>query len=199
MDCKLGIACIVCFLVLFSTPASSESSNLKIDVYYNEQLYPGASTPKPLLKIGEPFKLRFEVTCYKRNFLSVMLTSIGENDFDIIGGPTSHLGDFIDETIEANETRVFEWTVAPNEEWAGGSAPIDFYYQMTDLDTAKTITSGEFTAAYVTISEEYYDGPATPEESTGESSGEGSSATIPAFTALYAVFALVVLSVYRRK
>jgi sarcinarray family protein len=199
MNYKLGIACVLCLLVLFSTPVSSKSSNFNIDVYYNNQLYPGASTPKPLLKIGEPFKLRFEVTCYKKNSLVVMLTSIGENDFDIIEGPTSQLGDYTYGNIEANETRVFEWTVAPNEEWAGGSAPIDFYYQMTDLDTAKTITSGEFTAAYVTISEEYYDGPATPEESTGESSGEGSSATIPAFTALCAVFALVVLSVYRRK
>ncbi len=199
MNCKLGIVCIVCLLVLFSTPSSSESSNLKIDVFYNDQLYPGASTPKPLLKIGEPFKLRFEVTCYKRNFLSAMLTSIGENDFDIIEGPTSYLGDFIDETIEANETRVFEWTVAPNEEWAGGSAPIDFYYQMTDLETAKTITSGEFTAAYVTISEEYYDGPETATVPTGDSESQNDTPTTPAFTALFAVFALAAAVILRKE
>jgi hypothetical protein len=180
-------------------PASSESSNLKVDMYYNDQLYPGASIPKPLLKIGEPFKLRFEVTCYKKNFLSVMLTSIGENDFDIIEGPTPRLGSFTDEVMEVNETRVFEWTVAPNEEWAGGSAPIDFFYQMNDLNTAKLITSGEFTAAYVTISEEYYDGPSTPKESTGESSGDSTSPTTPAFTTLCAVLALVVVSVYRKR
>ncbi|MDY0387534.1 MAG: sarcinarray family protein, partial [Methanolobus sp.] len=79
-------------------------------------------------------------------------------------------------------------------EWAGGSAPINFYYQMTDLDTAKTITSGKFTAAYVTISEEYYDGPEIPLDDSGNSS----SSTTPAFTALAVVFSLVVASVYRR-
>lgn len=198
MNYKLGIVCAICFFVMCSTPVSSESSNLKVDVYYNDQLYPGASTPNPLLKIGEPFTLRFEITCYKRNDLSVMLTSIGEDDFDIIDGPTSKLGSFTDGIMEVNETRVFEWTVTPNEEWAGGSAPIDFYYQMTDLKTARTITSGRFTVAYVTISEEYYEGPETTATPTSDSDN-GSSPATPAFTALCAVFALVVVSVYRRK
>jgi sarcinarray family protein len=198
MNYKLGIICTIGFLVMFSTPVSSESSNLKIDVYYNDQLYSGASTPKPLLKIGEPFTLKFEVTCYKRNSLSAMLTSIGNSDFDIIEGPTSSLGSATHGTIEANETRIFEWTVVPNEEWAGGSTPINFFYQMIDLDTRKTITKGEFTAAYVTISEEYYEGPETT-AAPASNSDNGSSPATPAFTALCAVFALVVVSVYRRK
>jgi sarcinarray family protein len=198
MNYKLGIICTIGFLVMFSTPVSSESSNLKIDVYYNDQLYSGASTPKPLLKIGEPFTLKFEVTCYKRNSLSAMLTSIGNSDFDIIEGPTSSLGSATHGTIEANETRIFEWTVVPNEEWAGGSTPINFFYQMIDLDTRKTITKGEFTTAYVTISEEYYEGPETT-AAPASNSDNGSSPATPAFTALCAVFALVVVSVYRRK
>ena len=199
MNYKLCIAFVTCLLIIFSIPVSSKSSDLNIDLYYNDQLYPGASTPKPLLKIGEPFKLRFEVTCYKKNSLAVILTSIGNNDFDIIEGPTSRLGTGTHGNIEANETRVFEWTVAPNEEWAGGSAPIDFYYQMTDLSTAKTITKGEFTAAYVTISEEYYDGPESATESTSNSGNERNSPATPAFTALCAAFAFVVAAIYKRK
>jgi MAST domain-containing protein len=127
-----------------------------------------------------------------------MLTSIGNSDFDIIEGPTSSLGSATHGTIEANETRIFEWTVVPNEEWAGGSTPINFFYQMIDLDTRKTITKGEFTAAYVTISEEYYEGPETT-AAPASNSDNGSSPATPAFTALCAVFALVVVSVYRRK
>jgi MAST domain-containing protein len=168
-------------------------------MYYNDQLYSGASTPKPLLKIGEPFVLRFEVTCYKKNFLAVQLLSIGNDDFDIINGPTSSLGTGTRGVIEANETRVFEWTVAPNEEWAGGSAPIDFYYQMTDLDTPKTIEKGEFTAAYVTISEEYYDGSESTAASSSNSEDESSSSSTPAFTALFTGFALVLAVIYKRK
>ena len=199
MNFKLSIISVLFLLVMFSIPASSESSNLNIDVYYNDQLYPGASTPKPLLKIGEPFKLRFEIICYKRNDLSVMLWSIGNSDFDIIEGPTSSLGTAINEVVEVNETRIYEWTVVPNEEWAGGSAPINFFYQMMNLDTARMITSGEFTAAYVTISEECYAGPAIPEESTGESSSESSFPTTPAFTALCTVFALVAALVFKKE
>jgi sarcinarray family protein len=199
MNYKISVICLLFLLVLFSAPASSESSNLNIDVYYNDQLYPGASTPKPLLKIGEPFTLRFEVTCYKKNYLSAKLVSIGNNDFDILEGPTSSLGSGTRETIEANETRIFEWTVAPNEEWAGGSAPIDFFYQMTDLETKKVITKGRFTSAYVTISEEYYEGPESTENLTSNSESESSSPTTPAFTALCAVFALVVAAIYKQK
>jgi len=200
MNYKTTLLSIVCLLLIFSTPVSSESSNLKIDVYYNDQLYPGASTPKPDLKIGEPFTLRFEVTCYKRNFLSVMLTSIGDSDFDIIEGPTSKLGDLTYGNIEANETRAFEWTVAPNEEWAGGSAPIDFFYQMIDLDTKRTITKGEFTAAYVTISNEYYDDPEATEVTASEaSSNESSSPTTPAFNAQFALLALILVVALRKK
>lgn len=198
MKYMITIAFVMCSLLIFAAPASSESSNLKVDVYYNDQLYPGTSTPKPLLKIGEPFTLRFEVTCYRENHLAVMLTSIGDNDFDIIEGSTSSLGIATHENIEANETRIFEWTVAPNEEWAGGSAPIDFYYQMNDLKTARTITSGEFTAAYVTISEEYYEDLENAASPTDDS-GNSSSPTTPAFNAMCAVFALVVASIYRGK
>jgi sarcinarray family protein len=199
MNSKVGILCFISILFLLSTPVSCENPNIKIDVYYNNELYPGASTPKPLLKIGEPFVLRFEVTCYKKNFLAVQLLSIGNDDFDIINGPTSSLGTGTRGVIEANETRVFEWTVAPNEEWAGGSAPIDFYYQMTDLDTPKTIEKGEFTAAYVTISEEYYDGSESTAASSSNSEDESSSSSTPAFTALFTGFALVLAVIYKRK
>jgi MAST domain-containing protein len=199
MNYKVGILGAVCLLVMFPFPASAESSNLNIDVYYNDQLYPSASTPKPLLKIGEPFNLRFEVTCYRKNYLSAQLWSIGNDDFVIIDGPTSSLGTGTRGVIEANETRVFEWTVAPTEEWAGGSAPINFFYQMTDLETAEAITKGEFTAAYVTISEEYYDGSESTVNSTSNSKNESSSQSTPAFTALCAVFALVVAAIYKQK
>lgn len=203
MKYKLVLLSILCSLVLFSTPALSENPFVHIEYYYNGQLVTDSDspeTPKPFLKIGEPFTLRFEVTCYKRNYLSAQLLSIGNNDFDILDGPTSELGTGTRGVIEANETRVFEWTVAPNEEWAGGSAPIDFYYQLTDLEKVRTITSGEFTAAYVTISDGYYDGPEIAEVTAAEaSSNESSSPTTPAFSALCTIFALSLLVVLRRK
>jgi hypothetical protein len=70
---------------------------------------------------------------------------------------------------------------------------------MNDLNTAKLITKGEFTAAYVTISEEYYDGPESATESTSNSGNESNSLSTPAFTALCAALAFVVAAIYKRK
>ncbi|MDN5310919.1 MAG: hypothetical protein PWP14_2313 [Methanolobus sp.] len=126
-----------------------------------------------------------------------MLWSLGNNDFDILQGPTSSLGTAINEIVEANETKVYEWIVAPNEEWAGGSTPINFYYQMMDLERPLMLTSGEFTAAYVTISNEYYE----PSASTGpgtQPSGDTASPALPAFTLLGALAAVYAVYVLRR-
>jgi hypothetical protein len=70
---------------------------------------------------------------------------------------------------------------------------------MIDLDTRKTIAKGEFTAAYVTISEEYYNGPESATESTSNPEDESSSPSTPSFTALCAVSAFVVAAIYKRK
>jgi sarcinarray family protein len=200
MNYKIISISFICLLLLFSTSASSKSNFVNIEYYYNDHLVTNSDspeTPKPLLKIGEPFKIRFEVTCYKRNYLSAKLLSIGNNDFDILEGPTLTLGTGTRETIGANETRVFEWVVAPNEEWAGGSSPIDFYYQMTDLDTVETIANGRFTAAYVTISDEYYDGPEYVPSSESQSNASSSNST-PGFTMLVASLAMLGVTLTKR-
>jgi len=197
MSYKFALVCLMCLMMIFSVQASAKSQYGKIDVYYNDQIYPGNSTPKPLLKIGEPFKLRFEVTCYRRNDLSVMLWSLGNNDFDILQGPTSSLGTAINEIVEANETKVYEWIVTPNEEWAGGSTPVNFYYQMMDLERPLMLTSGEFTAAYVTISNEYYEPPASAKPGA-QSSADTASPALPAFTLLGALVAVYAVYVLRR-
>lgn len=162
---KLILFIAISIYICIPFVVSAESQYAKIDVYYNNKLYPDAEIPKPFLKIGEPFIVRFDVTSYQRCYLSVQLCTIDENDFVIIKGPTLKLGEGIRGVIEKNETKTYEWTVAPTENWAGGSVPINFYYQFTDLDTVETITKGEFTAAYITVSEEYYDG-ASSEVST---------------------------------
>ena len=161
----------VVYFVIMPVVVVGESPYAKIDTYYNGKLYPGSEIPKPLLKIGEPFTVRIDVTSYQRCYLSVQLGSIDESDFKIISGPTSKLNQFTDEIIEKNETKSYEWIVTPTDNWAGGHIPLDFYYQFTDLETIKAITSGEFTAAYITVSEEYYDGaPAevSPEPATAD-------------------------------
>lgn len=191
----LGLCITLCLLI---TPVvvAAESPYAKIDVYYNGKLYPGSDIPKPLLKIGEPFTIRFDVTSYQRCYLSVQLGSIDENDFKILSGPTSRMNQFTDEIIESNETKSYEWIVTPTDNWVGGAIPLDFYYQFTDLDTVETITCGEFTAAYVIVSEEYYNGE--PVETSAKTPTEEPAKT-PGFILPVAVGMLLLAGMCRRQ
>jgi sarcinarray family protein len=198
MNKKLvAVALLIHLLVL--PGVSYAASNIDVKVYYNDQLYPGASTPKPLLKIGEPFTLRFDVTSFNKGYLSVKLTELGDNSFKIIDGPILKMDEYSHTPIEKNETISYEWTLETTDEWAGGSMPLDFIYQLNDYDTFDLLVQGEFTAAYVTISEEYYDGPESATESTSNSGNESNSLSTPAFTALCAALAFVVAAIYKRK
>jgi MAST domain-containing protein len=187
MNKKLvAVALLIHLLVL--PGVSYAASNIDVKVYYNDQLYPGA-----------PFTLRFDVTSFNKGYLSVKLTELGDNSFKIIDGPILKMDEYSHTPIEKNETISYEWTLETTDEWAGGSMPLDFIYQLNDYDTFDLLVQGEFTAAYVTISEEYYDGPESTTESTSNPEDESSSPSTPAFTVLCAVFAFVVAAIYKRK
>ena len=178
---KIVLFTAIIIIIFMPIVSLAENPYAKIEVYYNNKLYPGTEIPKPCLKIGEPFTVRFDVTSYQRCYLSVQLCTIDEKDFVIVNGPTLELGKGIRGMIDKNETKTYEWTVIPTENWAGGSVPINFYYQFTDLDTVETITKGEFTAAYITVSEEYYDGKAveTPVKPATEEPAQAPGSILP--------------------
>ncbi|MGB3907392.1 MAG: sarcinarray family MAST domain-containing protein [Methanomethylovorans sp.] len=147
----------ISLLVILSV-ASAESVHGKIDVYFNEKLYPGSETAKAVLKINEPFTLTFNLTVHQKSEVSVQLSEISKNDFQIIDGPVLQMDKYIHEVLEKDESRIYEWTIVPTENWAGGSMPINFVYQIDDFNGFDTLVKGEFTAAYITVSKEYYNG-----------------------------------------
>ena len=56
--------------------ASASSPYGSMDVYYNDKLLPGKEIAKPLLKIGEPFKIRLDFTVYQKSYVSVKLSEL---------------------------------------------------------------------------------------------------------------------------
>jgi MAST domain-containing protein len=197
----LTLGAISVFLVGIASASSPYGS---IDVYYNERILPGDEIAKPLLKIGEPFKVRIDFTVYQRCYVSVKLSELGDNNFVVINGPTSRIEEYYGKIIEENSTEVYEWTLKPTENWAGGSIPINFVYQVDELGAGgKTLQKGEFTIAYCTISKEHYEGEtptseqlASENKSTqGQPSSENSSSPVsaPAFSLITAISALVLV------
>lgn len=197
MGIKMVLATFMIGLIVSSTVVSAASQYGSIEVYYNDQLYPGNLTPKPVVEINEPFKLKFDITCYRKVYLSVKLDELGDGTFEIIDGPTIKMGPYTGGVVETNETVSYEWTLKATESWAGGSMPIDFIYQLDDMETRRTIYNGEFTAAYVTISNEYYESPAATKPNE-QSSGDTASPALPAFTLLGALAAVYAVYVLRR-
>lgn len=182
-------------LLLLPFVVSAESSYAKIDVYYNGKLCPGSETAKPILRIGEPFTLSFNLTVNQKSEVSVQLSEISKGDFRIVDGPVLQMDKYIHEVLEKDESRIYKWTVVPTENWAGGSMPINFVYQIDDYSGFETLVKGEFTAAYVTVSEEYYDGESV--ETSAETPTEEPAKT-PGFILPVAVGMLLLAGVCRR-
>ena len=192
-------------LVLTVTINSATASNpygevYTYDVYYNDKLLPNIDIAKPLLKIGEPFKVKVNITVYQEYKVSGQMSEIGSGNFEVIEGP-SQMNRYSSVYLKPNESHVFEWTVKPTEGWAGGSLPINFHYSIVEKGNPEPVVNSEFTVAYCTISNEHYeDEPSTPEEKpVSETESSPSSSSTPAFTLAGAisVFALA-FALFRR-
>ena len=191
----------IIFLFLIGT-ASASSQYGSIDVYYNDKILPGKEIAKPVLKIGEPFKVRFDFTVNQKCYVAVKLSELGKDNFVIIDGPTLKMEEYYRTIMEENSTEVFEWTVKPTEKWAGGSMPLDFVYQVNELGAGgEILVKGEFTAAYCIISNEHYEGkiPTSEERPISETESSPTSASTPAFTLAGAISILVLaFAIFRR-
>jgi sarcinarray family protein len=201
MDKKLLLVGCLINIILLSAIGSAASPYISIDRYYNDIHFTNQSIPKPLVKIGEPFTLRFDMTVNQECQVHVELSDLGVyqgiESFVVVDGP-SKLGKSHSKIYEANETFSYEWTLEPTERWAGGSMPIDLHYEIQLKERYGSVVSSEFTAAYVTISNEHYEPPATTKPGA-QSSSDTSSPALPAFTLLGALMTMYMVYVLKKK
>jgi MAST domain-containing protein len=170
-----------------------------MDVYYNDRLLPGDETAKPTLKIGEPFKVKINLTVYQKSDIYVSLSCMEKNSFKIITGPTSKIEEYSKVNIlEANCSKEYEWIVEPTERWKGGSLPLDIYYTILAHGESEPLINSGFTVAYPYISADYYKGKApVSKKSTTETQTPSQSA--PAFTTISALLSgVLALALFRR-
>lgn len=192
---KLIFSALLVFL-LTSSVTMAGSPYGSMDVYYNNNILPGAEVAKPTLKIGEPFNIKISLTVNQKSDVYASLSCMDKSSFEIIDGPTLRIGDYSKANIlETNSTIEYEWMVKPTERWAGGSIPLDIYYEIYDHGSPEPLVKGGFTVAYCTISNEQYAGEIPTSENRPTSGTEPSStlASTPAFSLLAAVLALVLV------
>ncbi len=181
--------------------ATASSPYGKMDVYYNGEILPGKEIAKPTLKVGEPFNVSINLTVYQKSEVSVMLSEIGDGDFVILAGFTKEMNKYGSKVMEKNSSEIFEWTVKPTENWAGGSIPVNIVYQINDFKTGKILINSGFTIAYPYISNEYYKDkiPTYENQPVSETEPSSTSASTPAFTLLGTISVLALaFALFRR-
>lgn len=206
MKIKYLFISIIIGIIFLSYTVTASSSYGKIDVYYNDKILPGKEVAKPNLKINEPFKVKINMTVYQEYKASGKLTELGESYFEVIDGP-SKMNQYSSLILKANESHIFEWTVKPTDKWAGGSLPINFHYSLVEKGNPEPVVNSEFTVAYCTISNEYYDGetsnlkdqPIKEVESPSETKPPSTSTTAPAFTFLSVVSVVALIFFLSRR
>lgn len=174
---------IIISLLFFQNSAAALSEHGKIDVYFNDQFLPGETVATPTLKVGEPFNVKVNVTVYQEYKVSGQISEIGSGDFEVVEGP-SQMNRYSSVNLKPNESHIFEWTIKPTDEWAGGSVPINFRYSLLEKGNSEPVLNSGFTVAYCTISNEYYEGkiPTSEEQPASETEPPSTSASAPAFT-----------------
>jgi len=190
------VGLIIC-LIMLPGMASAKSQYFRFDgIYYNDEQLMG-KVAKPILKIGEPFTVAVEMTTYQYCQvyleLSDLGTGLGPNNFVVIDGP-SDMGESYDKLFQENETYTFEWTLKATDEWAGGTMPINFHYEIAVPDKTVTVVNSEFTIAVPYITTEYYEGDTitTTDPESPTSTDDPTTPSTPAFTILAAVLVLTI-------
>ncbi|AKB86089.1 sarcinarray family MAST domain-containing protein [Methanococcoides methylutens] len=164
------------------------------DAYVNGEMLE-LDAAKPTLKIGEPFTVRIDITVYQKSDVYVKLTELGKDNFEIIDGPSLEMGRYHGgDILEKNTTQVYEWTVKPTENWAGGSIPLDIRYEILEHGDTEPLVNAGFTAVLPYISTEYYEAP----EPTPADHPESDAKQTPAFTLPAALLAIALVALRKR-
>ncbi len=88
MNFKVVVCSGFILLLLVSNCSSASSPYVSIDVYYNDKILSGKETAKPILKIGEPFKVKVDMTLNQTCSLFMQVCNLGGNLFEVVDGPS---------------------------------------------------------------------------------------------------------------
>ncbi len=127
------------------------------------------------LKVHEPFEVKIEVRIKKECHLDLHLYEPGATPaFEIIDGPSRMDEDIHKENAPAGQTYTYNWVIRSTENWAGGTAPLNFYAQFTKTMSDACAIDKTILLAY--ISSEEWNGDAN-----GGGGDENGGGGIPGF------------------
>lgn len=150
-------SCIIVLLIAIAVISAPDADARSIKAYFNGQ---EATVDNIMLHVGEPFTVDLYVTPDGDSFVYVTLTEPGyTRAYDRISGDA--IGDTLSrECSEANPAH-FNWTLAPNDQWVHGTAPVNIHCQLNRKGDTHPYSMAYFTVVEAKIL------PALPASGTG--------------------------------
>jgi len=161
MNLKILIYIFLTLLVSTQTAYAAENEYGIVKAWFNGK---NATVEDLNMKIGEPGEIKVEVSSKIDGDVIIQLYEPGVTKaFKVINGP-SEIEKRIDNlNIQSGWTKTYTWTVAPNDAWKNGNAPINIFVQFYKGMKDKKI---DFTIANPYILDEQYTGVISPPKQT---------------------------------
>ena len=195
----LLVGLIICMMILPGIVSAKNQYYGFDGIYYNDEKVIGDAA-KPTLKIGEPFTVKVEMTLNQPSILFIRVDSLGDNMYEVIEGPSEFRRSKYFKLIDEG-THTFEWTLKPTDEWAGGTMPVNFGYQINLPGEDEPVVNSEFSIAVPYITTEQYEGDTTPITTTDPesptSTDDPTTPSTPAFTLFASALAIALVAVRR--
>jgi sarcinarray family protein len=186
---------LLIILLTFQTSTAAENEYGIVKAWCNNE---PATVEDINLKVGESIVIKVEVSSKIDGFIDLKLKEPGvTNAFDVISGP-SKIGEWITENnVDSDWTKVYTWTIAPNDKWTNGRAPVNILVNFNkEINDDQSI---QFTIVNPYILDEQYSGPsptltATDPSSTDQPPSQGS----PGFGVVGALMGIAFMMVAMR-
>ncbi|WP_424357848.1 sarcinarray family MAST domain-containing protein [Methanocella sp. MCL-LM] len=175
---------LVCGFLLFLAilAVSCDEVNARsIKAYFNGQ---EATVENVSLHVGEPFTVDLYMTPDGDSFAYAILTEPGyTRAYDRISGEA--VGDTVTKKCNESSPAHFSWTLAANDQWVNGTAPVNVYCQLN----RKGDTSPYARAYFTVVDARILPADRTIEKSHAPASAEG----LPAWIVLVTLASITLL------
>ena len=191
MKFRTSILILIVLFLNFQIVTGAENEYGIVRAWFNGK---NATANDVQLKIGEPAEVKVEVISKIKGDASIKLKEPGVTKaFDVLGGPSKEEEWLTNMNIESGWSKTYTWTVAPNDAWKGGNAPLNIVVQFNKGMNDKTI---QFTIVNPYILDEQYSGAVPTPETTP--AGTQSKET-PFLPGIFTVSALILAWRWRRE
>ncbi len=138
---------VLLLIQLLITWVAPDTCARSIKAYFNEQ---EATIENISLHVGEPFTIDLFMQPDDDSFAYAMLTEPGRTiAYDRVGGDA--IGDTVTRECSVSQPACFNWTLAANENWVGGVAPVNIYCQLNHKGETQPYARAYFTVVEAEI------------------------------------------------